>query len=375
MLNRSKLLKELQNISDTLFVDYSDEYECAQKIWEIIVNDPTFIYKVRTANVPWLLPTWTDKLGDAIPVSTTIDSYRAVSIDGSQIYPDRHQGPPCFLINVGTVSLKYGSPGKSAEFNSIPYVFMNNSEEDEDINDNSIDMVNCKRQELEFLAGLELSLQLQESDSPNSIILFDGSLVFWHLESKEATIRETFLRRYCAALHHLYKTGTPMACYISLPKNKELVNLIRLHLSEGNASNEEHKKVDHVLDTAVANFFLKPYERSIVFQNHAMICKLYPEHLQPHFFYLHVGTEIGRVEIPAWIASDKTKVDLVAQMVLDQCIKGNGYPVVIAEAHEQAVVKGPDREFFYHLIRKFGFDQKQRPIYSQKSMKKRSIGI
>jgi len=374
MLNRSKLLKQLQTISDTLFVDYSDEYACAQKVWEIIAHDPTFIHKVHTAQVPWLLPTWLGKLDNAIPVRQNIKGYRALSIDGSQIYPDRHQGPPCFLINVGTVSLAYGLSGKSAEFNSIPYVFMNNDEEDI-LDESSVDMVNCKRQELEFLAGLELSLQLSEEEQNKSIILFDGSLIFWHLESKDITVRETFLRRYCAALHHLYKTGMLMACYISLPKNKELVNLIRLHLSNGNAEHESLKQVEHVLDTAVAHFFLKPYERSIVFQNHATICKLYPEHLRPHFFYVHVGTEIGRVEIPAWIAQDYKKVDQVAQMVLDQCIKGNGYPVVIAEAHEQAVVKGPDREFFYHLIRKFGLDQKQRPIYSQKSMKKRSIGI
>ena len=402
MINKSKLLKKLQTISDTLFVDYSDEYACAQKVWKIISNDPTFIHKVHSAQVQWLLPTWLDKLGKAIPVAKNINGYRALSVDGSQIYPDRHQGPPCFLINVGTVSLAYGLPGKSAEFNSLPYVFMSHDEEDI-LDDNSVDMVNCKRQELEFLAGLELSLQLQEKnhspqpDHPavsdealcevwecppkvdvskgNTIILFDGSLIFWHLESKDITIKETFLRRYCAALHHLYKTGMLMACYISLPKNKELVNLIRLHLSQGKAEDDSIKQVEHVLDTAVAHFFLKPFERSIVFQNHSNVCKLYPEHLRPHFFYLHVGTEVGRVEIPAWIAKDKEKVDLVAQMVLDQCIKGNGYPVVIAEAHEQAVVKGPDREFFYHLIRKFGFDQKQRPIYSQKSMKKRSIGI
>lgn len=57
--------------------------------------------------------------------------------------------------------------------------------------------------------------------------------------------------------------------------------------------------------------------------------------------------------------------------MLDQACKGNGYPVAIAEAHEQAVVKGPDRDFFYLLINKLAYDEKKRMSLSQKSMKKR----
>ena len=98
-------------------------------------------------------------------------------------------------------------------------------------------------------------------------------------------------------------------------------------------------------------------------------------HLIPHFFYLHTGYEIARVEIPAWIASDDAAVSLVARMLLDQSIKGRGYPVVLAEAHEQAVVKGPDRDFFYQMITKLSIERKQRILLSQKSVKKRGIGI
>ncbi len=375
MLNKSKLLKQLQTISDTLFVDYSDEYACAQKVWKIISNDPTFIHKVHSAQVQWLLPTWLDKLGKAIPVLQNINAYRALSVDGSQIYPDRHQGPPCFLINIGTVSLAYGLPGKSAEFDSLPYVFMSHDEEDI-LDDNSVDMVNCKRQELEFLAGLELSLQLQESEQKKSIILFDGSLIFWHLESKDITIKETFLRRYCAALHHLYKTGMLMACYISLPKNKELVNLIRLQLCDFDTDNtESFKPIERLVDATICRFFIPEHHRSIVFKNRSSISQQYPDPVRPYFFYINVGNEIGRVELPAWIALDNSKVDYVAAVVLDQCIKGQGYPIAIAEAHEQAVVKGPDREFFYHVLTKMGIERERQFSISQKAMRKRGPAV
>jgi hypothetical protein len=62
-------------------------------------------------------------------------------------------------------------------------------------------------------------------------------------------------------------------------------------------------------------------------------------------------------------------------VILDQSIKGRGYPVCLAEAHEQAVVKGPDRDFFYHVLQKVGIEQKQHYVVSQKSLKKRGIGI
>jgi hypothetical protein len=112
-----------------------------------------------------------------------------------------------------------------------------------------------------------------------------------------------------------------------------------------------------------------------VFKSTSDICSEYPAHLQPHFFYLHAGSEIARIEIPAWIADSSEMVDRLAAVVLDQCTKGLGYPVLIAEAHEQAVVKGPDREFFYHLIAKIGVDRNRRPVLSAKSVRKRGIGI
>ncbi|PJF37882.1 MAG: hypothetical protein CUN55_19825 [Phototrophicales bacterium] len=120
---------------------------------------------------------------------------------------------------------------------------------------------------------------------------------------------------------------------------------------------------------------MQPYTRSIVFKNRSIVSSLYPDHLHPHFFYLHVGTEIGRVELPAWIAHDENLVDTVARIIVDQCVKGQGYPVVIAEAHEQAVVKGPDRDFFYHVLQKMGMERQRRPIISRKSLRKRSMGI
>lgn len=359
MLDRSKVLKALQTISDNLFVDYSDEAELAEKIWQIISKNPEFAIKVASATcTDLILPTWQGNLCDVYDVAPAL-AYSVTGIDGSQIYPDKHQGTTCYLLNVGTVHLSYGTATKPVVLTTTPYVYTGN---EDDIFDNSQETINCRRLALELQAGKE---------AQSNLVLFDGSLIFWHLESKEKNIKEYFLPQYFLALEQLYEQQMLCASYISLPKSKELVNLIRFYLKE----NKEDKGVDHMVDTNIAHFYLQPQQRTTIFYNHSPITKQYPEHLTPCFFYMHVGDEIGRVEIPFWIAINKELVDTVASIVFDQSRKGHGYPVCLSEAHEQAVVKGPDRDFFYHCIQKFGIEQKKRISMSLKSMKKRRIGI
>ena len=43
-------------------------------------------------------------------------------------------------------------------------------------------------------------------------------------------------------------------------------------------------------------------------------------------------------------------LELVHAVVYDQAQKGRGYPVALAEAHEQAVVRGAERELFYEML-------------------------
>ncbi len=376
MLNRALLLQQLQSLSDGLFIDTSDQLKIARESWQRILKDPLFIYKVRQISTPWLVPDWYDSLGRVVDVNSKIGPYSVLAVDGSQVYPDRHQGTPCYLINIGSVLLNYGqSMQNPVFFDSRPTVFAGSSPED-DLGIGQ-DLVNCRRQEFELQVGLEKSLEItaKNSDIPFAF-LFDGSLVFWHLESKEQNLKDLFLNKYLNLLDALYQSSILCGGYISLPKSKELVNLVRLELCGFQIEGcNQLEAVNHLVDSSIAHFFLTSGTRSIVFKSNAKIGASYPEHLVPHFFYLDVGSEMVRIEVPAWIALDEKKLDQLASIILDQCIKGRGYPVALAEAHEQAVVKGPDRDFFYHLITKIGIESAQKLHYSQKSLKKRGMGI
>jgi NurA domain len=393
MLNRIALIEQLNAVTQGLFLDIGPEIEIARKAWQEIINDPTFVYKIRQISTPWLVPDWYQGIGEVIRISNDLRSYTVLAVDGSQIYPDRHSGTSCFLINTGSVLLEYGkTSGQPVTLYSRPHVFTGDEKEYEGAL--ATEMVNCKRQEFELQIGLEQSIEfkkrmgtcppkLAEPEGPDKCrldtpfaFLFDGSLIFWHLESKEGNLKELFLNKYLGQLDQLYKEKILCAGYISLPKSKELVNLVRVQLCNFKIEGcKELEAVNHLVDSSIARFYLQEHTRTIVFKSNATIGKLYPPHLAPHFFYMDVGQEIVRIEIPAWIAQDEAHLNTISRIMLDQSIKGRGYPVALAEAHEQAVIKSPDRDFFYHLIGKLAIERKRQQFHSQKSMKKRGIGI
>lgn len=374
MLDRAKVMRELSSGTDDFFVDYTDEYKKVLDEWEKVVADPFFLQKVE-AYPSYSLPTWQGSLGDVAQVAPFSKPYHVVSIDGSQIYPDKHQGTSCFLLNIGTVVLRYGQGQGSTFFSSEPFLFVG-QEGDDDLG-RSIDVVNGKREEFEFKTGLDVCSSLV-AEHPNMplLFLFDGSLIFWHLETKEAAIKQYFLHVYCQLLQGLYELNIPIMGYISLPKSKDLVSLVRAHLTAFSPiATERTRHFTHTVDTVIAQSFLEPGEHSTLFESHTAITGSYPEHLRPWFCYYATEAELVRLEFPQYVATDVALFKQSLAIVADQVAKGNGYPISTAEAHMQAVVKGSDREFFYHAVERYGIQQKRRLIMSQKTLKKRKMSI
>jgi hypothetical protein len=137
----------------------------------------------------------------------------------------------------------------------------------------------------------------------------------------------------------------------------------------------QSSSLDRLSDTALGYFFLPAGTRSTVFTSNHPLVRLYPPDVAPCFFYFNVGVEIVRIEVPRYIAHDEIALNKMCGIMLDQVQKGTGFPVGLAEAHEQAVVRGADREFFYYLIDKLGLTHKRMLSMSQKVRKKRSIPV
>lgn len=387
MLDRTKLIKNFSSVVSHLFPDSDAQGLWCQRVWQELAADGSFPAFVGSLPSTSITPLWRGGLDHVIPVSRELNAYSILGVDGSQIYPDRHiEGAGCFLINSGGCWIAYGSPSK-AELFSEPQIFLLQQQV---IPEMAIavteDIVDLMREQHELLGAVE-KVKRYRAINPNEnfLCLFDGGLIFWYLENKHEAVQKHFFEQYMQSLSWFAQEKVLVAGYISFPKSCELANLLRVRVClsrdknaipcYGRITNCPCLLREDIIDKTILSWFLPSDCRTTVFANRSSIVDLYPAELAPHFFYLNTGIEIVRIEIPAWILAKQGALDLIATMCLDQTSKGGGYPVVLAEAHEQAVVRANDREFFFDLIRKSGLDRNKHLVYSQKSIKKRTMSI
>lgn len=368
MLDRTKIIKELAQRSGELSDVLKNEYDYARMLWSKISRDERFYERVWSESHRLTVPSWSGLLGDNHHIEPC-NSYEVLAVDGSQIYPDRHQGTSCFLINIGIVQLRYSPVGSSVVFETVPYVAL---EGDKEVYEYTPEIVNAQRTERELETGRDW-MRKESGQGPSKLFLFDGSLIFWYVyqaPGSPGSEQNVFFAHYLALLDDFFEAELMLAGYISFPKSRDLINLVRV------AAQEEGNPSDfaHLNDSTVAGFFLEPGARSVLFESHAPVVTHYPNHSRPYFFYINTGYEIARIEIPAWIALNKQRLGLVCQMIIDQTIKGHGYPVSLAEAHEQAVITHADKDFFYHLLQSMTFSSTGLAA-SQKSIKKRRMSV
>jgi hypothetical protein len=195
---------------------------------------------------------------------------------------------------------------------------------------------------------------------PN-LAMTDGSLIFWFLETIAMEAREQILTPILQAWQQLQEAKIPFVGYISASRSMEAVNFLRLPQCAYEKPNcvaycgeEINKtpcqKIEPIRDATLWSSILKPRQRSAIFRSNSRILDLYGEEQYIYFCYLHVGTEVARIEFPRWVAEDSTLLHQALSITLTQVNKGFGYPVALAEAHNLAVVKGGDRSRFFALL-------------------------
>lgn len=371
MLDKSKLIKLLSSELPIFFKNTEEEIEFSYKAFKWLQSKPDIAIAISQLNSDYLMPKFKGQINDKFNLVPYKESYHVLAVDGSQIYPDRHQGFTCFLLNIAISYFFYDTSSKDSkvEFESLPFVYS-------DMQDGNIlcpELINCIRTELEFKIGLDYCIK-KKSNEP-FLFLCDGSLIFWHLENKDSETKKKFLNSYISLFEKFYEHRIPIAGFISLPKSREIVNILKTGLQYKIIPYNSSILFDHVVDSDICNFFLEPFTRSTIFSNHFPIVDSYPEHLRPYFVYLNIGTEIARLEFPYWIVQDNNLFNLIVEIVVDQCLKGQSYPISLSEAHEQAVIDNIDKMFFYHTISKMALNTNKRYSISAKSLNKKIVGV
>ncbi|MEQ9618284.1 MAG: DNA double-strand break repair nuclease NurA [Deltaproteobacteria bacterium] len=356
------------------------ELDAQSREWEKLSE------KVELSKTSWLVAGISSPLDMAHSLPDRPPDYTAVSSDGSQIFPDRHEALPCYLINISSIVLEYGARAR-ASLGSSPVLFHNDEDRFTTWGGKKIpadtEVISLKRTLMEF--GRILELARENGGSGKTIALSDGTLILWRLEAAPADFKSEMLNPFLAIMNEFKNLKIPVAGYISFPGSTDVINALRVGLCPEKVSYCNQcpytdlpelpcAPIEGLTDRFLFSTFLKPGEISSVFRSSSRILEMYGEH-RICFFYMNTGEEIVRVEIPEWVAENDQLLKLTHTLVFDQAKKGGGYPIAIAEAHEQAVVKGKDRDFFFDLIREALVRSDFTVAVSRKGLSKRMPGV
>ena len=313
----------------------------------------------------------------SIPPSSPPVDWMAISVDGSHIDVDRHLPLRCYLINLGGCSITYGAR-PDCRFFSEPTLATGDADLYLRPEDGSTGETPISGQLLAALRTVREVERLADAVVASApgvpvLALLDGTLAFWDLQRGnyprfvvEALVNKR-LRSALARLREASRNDRPvvLAAYTSRPQTTEVAGAVRACLCISNAVECTRRcsarRSDLAQCDSAAGFddrelfdaLLEPGHRSPLYQtgrrasHFALDLAVGAE--WSRFYYINSGTEVARVEVPDWVAEDPELLALGHAMLAKQCELGLGYPVVISEAHEQAVVSGRDREEFRKL--------------------------
>ena len=319
-----------------------------------------------------------------IPPSATValpdgrpEVYTALATDGSQIPLDRHAVAPCYLINVGQIALHYGT-GERPTLESAATLHY----KDEDLYQTEgggdpvplSEKIVANRRLLAESAALAALIETHQDR--DAVALVDDPLIVWTPQGEAEAEQKRIIDGFCKMLTAGQTHNTPVAGYVSRPAHKDVVGTLRLTLCEPGCSHAAQDVCAELASLTDVQLFsrllLRPGDRSPVFGSTHPSLKLYPDDQRIAFFYLNAGPEIARVEIPAWVAEDADLTAQVHRLCFDQARKGQGYPIALAEAHERAIVRGPERDAFFRLVENAFVRENLPALQTRKALSKRT---
>lgn len=300
--------------------------------------------------------------GRAIKVEKEISDYTAIAADGSEVPINEDFFFPYYIINIGFIALKYG---KDHFFfaDSNAKIYFEENELYEKVGDKSF-LVRG-----EFLSSkmlLEESKKLEEllkdfyTVEVPVLALFDGTLIQWEIKETSETYKNNFVKNFQRMILIAEQLKAPLAGYISGTHSRDVMEMIRIFI-EMKGEDFDKQLLSIIKDADIFKIILRKGERSAIFRSNAPILNLYKAPI--YFFFLNVGSEVVRIEIPEFIAFDNDLLEKTCALILSQSNKGEGYPVVLKEAHEQAVIKSSERVFIEELF--IDFLRKKGIIFNQ----------
>jgi NurA domain len=284
------------------------------------------------------------------------ESYTVVATDGSAIPPDRHGGMAfCQVQNMGLIMLSYGKQPQAVLDSDTRFYLLEN-EGEHDNNTTASQMLEARGSVEELLALLELAGKYHAT-----VALRDGPLTLWASSILNSPAGKQLTADYLEKIKEFGKIGVPVIGYTSNSRSDAVITALR------EMSNRSYQGL---LDADLFRQILQPGEYTAAFRNSPRHPKDAALTEEVFFMYLKTDYEMVRLEFShAFLGSPPLQTALA--IILRQADLGQGYPVALMEAHEQAVLRGDDRTLLRILLEEQGL----LTVESEKGRSKRLRGI
>lgn len=300
----------------------------------------------------------------AIPAEEALDTvhllpelpepYTAVGADGSQIQPDRHGAALYYVINVGSLVYRHGS-GEAPEARSDAVLGFT----EDDLYENDMPVAGNLLDVRRDLAEMRrLAEACDSSQVSPTVALADGPITLWVLRDLPGDARQGKVTIHMDLMDRIRRAGGIVGGFISRPGSRDVTRLLHLaHVSSNTTKNDDlPNPLERLADRSV--FARLPTgARSALFISPKEINEQYyaPRGHEAHFFYVNLAPAdhepvIARVEVPAWVATDRAKLDTLHAVVVDQARITGDYPYVLARADELAYVSGRERAALESMV-------------------------
>lgn len=370
MLNFSKLIPQITEVGRES-VNEADSQEArllaAQEAFDETAENPdTFAVRLydNSDYAQWPLAIPLESIATQKNVLPLESPHTVVACDGSQILPSHHEVYSCYLLNIGSAVISYGSQHPPV-LDSHPQLYHRPHE--------LYPLVNGRRLHVtEQFVALERNLQELDQIVSRSIIarerhlpvvaFLDGSLIPWGMHEMPLPYQTEFTVRVLSALERLRQYEIPIVGYISHSRSADIINDLRVwrcpyprarcHDHCGSLDEAEYpcSVMWPLTDRQLLMAALPKRKRTAVFKSGAAALAAFPLPEKTCFTYLNVGHEVARLEFPHWVFAEEKYFQLMLSATLTQADKGVGYPVALSEAHNLAVIHGHDRSKFFDLL-------------------------
>ena len=289
---------------------------------------------------------------ESFPVPSLPKEYTLLTADGSQIVPSRHRPLQFGLINIGILSVNFGS-GQPPEIKLISELldYAEILREDGSLaTEDDIALVRDLRERI--LIRDEITPEL----SRPVLTVTDGPLDIFYRSDIPSQKARAAQKEVFQLDQHLQQQGILSAGYIDKPGSSMLHNMLAIFAEVAGNPEPEQKKY-RVSDRILLGNRINPGERSAVFEIISKRRGDPVDRLRVAFFYMNVSTVkehpwLARVEIPYWISQQPDLVGFIhAALFADaQVLDSHPYPYSLHRAHELAVVKQAEYEEIENLL-------------------------